>query len=408
MTLRHTILASILLLLLAGCHKDDEPVKRETRTVVVYMVAENSLADYAPYDIQEMMVGANQLENGDHLIIFIDDLNEPRIYELDNHNTALSYSKLEPTYRFDSELNSANPETLDRVMQYATSKHPANSYGIVFWSHGSSWLFDSNETTAAKRRDISRRHSFGIDTQQNTQQPRGYKMYIPDMAEVLSRYAGIEYIMFDACFMQSIEVAYELRHCANYIIGSPAETLATGAPYQYITKHLFANPFSPENLIKEYGEYYATYNSYGVVLSAIKTDAFSQYVETMSQIMPNYSWSDTDFFGCLNYYDYYWNNYPRVVVRMPDFFDIQGIMMRVLSADDYSRWKASFSQLNIASYVADYWFTAIGPTGTGDVIKVNRDQCSGVCMYLPLSYYQDETFYNDYDKTQWGQLFNIQ
>ena len=407
-SLRHIILTSILLLLLVGCHKDENPLTRETRTVLVYMNAENPLVGYSAYDIQEMMAGASQMENGDHLIIYIDDLNAPRIYELDKTNTVLSYSKLEPKYRFDSDLNSSDPETLNRVMQYVTSRHPADSYGIVFWSHGSAWLFDSNETTQAKQREDSRRRSFGLDTQLNNTQPRGYKMYIPDMAEVLSRYPGIEYIMFDACFMQSIEVAYELRHCANYIIGSPAEILATGAPYNYILKHLFANPFSPSNLINEYGDYYESTSDYGVVLSAIKTEAFDQYVETMRQLMPKYSWRDTDFFGCLKYYEYEWNNNLGVVVNMPDFFDIQGVMMRVLSTDDYARWQASYTQLNIASYATNYWLTVIGPTGKGAVMKVNHEQCSGVCMYLPLNCYQDETFYNDYEKTQWGQLFNIQ
>ena len=41
----------------------------------------------------------------------------------------------------------------------------------------------------------------------------------------------MEYILFDDCYMSSIEVAYELKDVTKYLIGSTSEMMAYGMPY---------------------------------------------------------------------------------------------------------------------------------------------------------------------------------
>ena len=43
-----------------------------------------------------------------------------------------------------------------------------------------------------------------------------------------------DFIMFDACFMMSVEVAYEVRNYTDYYIGSPTENPGPGAPYDKV------------------------------------------------------------------------------------------------------------------------------------------------------------------------------
>ena len=52
--------------------------------------------------------------------------------------------------------------------------------------------------------------------------------------------AGIkmEYILFDDCYMSSIEVAYELRNVTDYLIASASEIMAYGMPYAVIGEYL--------------------------------------------------------------------------------------------------------------------------------------------------------------------------
>ena len=411
MSIRTTILTILTIATLAACHKDDEPREVEARTVVVYMVAENSLNAFAASDIQEMMAGASAMGPADHLVIYVDDVSMPRIYVLDKNNKVTSYSNLTPQYTYTADMNSADASTLDRVMQYATTHYPASTYGVVFWSHGSGWVPDvtteaGTTTEADAKQNIKRRKTFGVDNGTNTNSNRGPKMNIDGMAQVLEAYTNIEYLMFDVCLMQTIEVAYELRNTAKYIIGSPAEILAYGAPYNKILQHLFKKPFSPSELISEYYQYYNNSYGYGVVMSAIDTSKFPQFVETTTHLIDQHSWLEADYTDCLDYYQYSWNENPGVITRLPDAYDMKGIMQRVLTPDEMTTWQSSLDQLVVSCYACNSWLTALGRYGA-ELVELDHEQCSGVSMYLPLEKYSSESFYNEYFKTQWAQLFNI-
>lgn len=52
----------------------------------------------------------------------------------------------------------------------------------------------------------------------------------------------MEYILFDDCYMSSIEVAYELKDVTKYLIGSTSEMMAYGMPYAAIGEYLLGNP----------------------------------------------------------------------------------------------------------------------------------------------------------------------
>lgn len=50
-----------------------------------------------------------------------------------------------------------------------------------------------------------------------------------------------EYILFDDCFMSSIEVAYDLRKITRHLIASPCEVMAYGYPYDLVMPYLFTD-----------------------------------------------------------------------------------------------------------------------------------------------------------------------
>lgn len=413
---KHTRPAILILLVVASvtaCHKSEEPKEVNNRTVIIYMMAENSMASFITSDIQEMLGGVKNIGNDDHLLIYLDDSSKPRIYVLDNKNTIRSFNNLEPTYIFPEELNSADASTLDLVMQYAITNCPAATYACSFWSHGSGWLYDSEDVSNAPRR-MPQRHSFGVDNGVNTLTNHGKRMLIADMAEVLGKYPKLEYILFDACFMQTMEVAYELRNCATYIIGSPAELMAYGAPYDKILQPMFAKPFSPNALAYEYFNYYDTYYGSGVILTAIKTAEFDDFVAVMQPLIESHEWLDVDVDDCLRYYKESWNSFTRVVSPMPDFTDIKSVMQRVLTDSEMERWQAAFDRLVPVRYASNSWYTAFGDSGHGESMPVSQLQCGGVVMHFPFEIYdaytfRDKiyTFNDDYKKTQWAKLFNI-
>ena len=100
MTMRlklYTLLCISFLLIFTACNQDDDPVPAEkvTRTVLAYIMADNSLSGFASIDIDEMMKGRttfivahrlSTIKNADLIIV----MNEGHIIEQGNHQQLLA------------------------------------------------------------------------------------------------------------------------------------------------------------------------------------------------------------------------------------------------------------------------------------------------------------------------------
>lgn len=87
-----------------------------------------------------------------------------------------------------------------------------------------------------------------------------------DLADAMAD-AGFhtEYILFDACYMSSVEVAYELKDVTHYLIASPTEVLSYGFPYITMGKHLLGTP-NYKSIVDSFISFYSSYNlPYGTV-----------------------------------------------------------------------------------------------------------------------------------------------
>ena len=92
---------------------------------------------------------------------------------------------------------------------------------------------------------------------------------------------------FDACFMSSIEVLYELKHSFDYIIASPTEILATGFPYKEILPELLNDKPNYERIAGKYIEQYN--DKRGIQKSAsitvVKTSALNSFSEALKELV---------------------------------------------------------------------------------------------------------------------------
>jgi hypothetical protein len=130
-----------------------------SRTIIVYMAADNDLDADALADIEEMKQGFS--EKGVNLMVFIDPLDEvPYLLKIGNGK--------ETYIKSYSELNSADPAILKQIIQEVITMYPAQEYGLILWSHGTSWL-----PARAQLR------SFGKD--------KGNEMNLPDLDCIFHR-----------------------------------------------------------------------------------------------------------------------------------------------------------------------------------------------------------------------------
>ena len=126
------------------------------------------------------------------------------------------------------------------LLMFGNSLYKAESYGLIYWSHGEGWI----PTPLPSTRWIGNDKTGG-----------GHYMNIEDLKSVLQNAPHFDFIMFDACFMQSVEVAYELRDCCDYYIGFPAENPGPGAAYDRMFPFIFQKGAAVEMAIGTFAAY---------------------------------------------------------------------------------------------------------------------------------------------------------
>jgi hypothetical protein len=219
----------IFILFLAGCDKDKEaglPDVTVTRTVIVYMAGDNDLSGDALVDLEEMRRGYTA--TGANLVVLADVAGEaPYLLQIDEAGG----QKIK-TY---PEFNSADAAKMGSVLGEIINMYPAGHYGLVLWSHGTSWL------------------PAGVQLKSFVEDG-GRQMDIIDLATALP--LRFDFILFDACLMGAVEVAYELKDKTDVLIASSTETIYKGFPYDLIMPELLAPEVNLTRVAQKYFNYY--------------------------------------------------------------------------------------------------------------------------------------------------------
>lgn len=367
---------------LCSCHDtvvppDEGPFPKveAERTVIVYMAADNSLSSLVRGDTTEMAQAKHLIPEDVNFIIYLDDkANKPTIYELSAKKGMQKFMESE------EELCSTNAETMLSMLRQIEYFFPARHYGITFWSHASGWV--------PRRETFGQDHNHGATTQEK-------EMEISELRDVLAQLPKFDYIFFDACFMQSIEVAYELRKHANWMIGSPAEIPGPGAPYDKIMSALCQG--DARDIVRGYDSGYpGIYDQFyysGTLLSCICMPELDALVQATGRFLtPLYM--DRKEVSVPT---------PQPYCTTPNMFtfclDMRTTMRRLLSDEDYAAWMEFFDRavpLRTLSYTCTWHSNYCSPA------YVNYPDCyGGVTMFTPMTKYDAYGWNEEYQKTSW-------
>ncbi len=289
-----------------SCEKEEDypaPYIPPKETVIVYMAADNDLSNAAFDNINEMEAAFTGEDK--NLLVFMDlGFEQSHVIKITHDETDEVISPTIFSYR---NQNSANPDVLQMVIEDITTLYPSSeSYGLILWSHGTGWL-PALETTKTK--------SFGRDGRS--------EMDIKDLEKALPDNT-FDYIIFDACLMGSVEVAYQIRHKTSYVLASPTEILARGFPYENIIAPLFDQNENTqqrlESIASEYMDYYKSESGrrQSASMSLIKTDALDRLASITRQLLNSYG---------LQKWDYKHNYTQRLdVLESPLTFDFRDFL----------------------------------------------------------------------------------
>jgi len=183
MKAKYIVIFFLSLLSFVACDKEEVIIPTTApRTVLIYFAGDNSLSGYVSQNLRAIKEGIERdgLNNG-NLLIYTDKQNEaPQLFQLKVEADTIRQIVLET---YDSNQNSASTETLTQIIDKVQKEYPADSYGLVLWSHGTGWLPS----------DIySYLRSFGQDGKNNF-------MEINDLASALSKYHFVRRLLYVVC-----------------------------------------------------------------------------------------------------------------------------------------------------------------------------------------------------------------
>jgi len=340
-------LLGILPFLFLSCHNNDfEEEETDENTVLVYMIGDNNMnGSYVSSDMSEMKEGYATIKSPgkNNLLVYVDDYDTPVLIRIKMENG----KAVNDTIQRYSEMDSCDADTLKTVINYVKSKFKAYHYGLVLWSHGS----------GSKPASLAHVKSFGWDQDNNQiSSDNATTMDIPDLkTSILSTGISFDYILFDACEMQTIEVAYELKDCADYIIASPWDISVDGGPYDKIIPHclyntpsLFKIPSLSSNIssaiANDFYDYYETKGSsdVGIMISVVKTEGLENLAEKTKTIIKKY----IDAGESINSDDIF--NYDDSNVNY--FYDFKSFITSLIknkdddytNNDDYIEWSSAY------------------------------------------------------------------
>lgn len=316
----HIIIFSLASLWLESCEeKKDVPtpsqglaIQDSTEfTAIMYMMSEG-LGDYwTEKDIQELVSGKDLIPENARVVIYIDyEKSAPMIYQVD----AKHGKRVWMAYENDEDCTDSL--TMLRNLKHITTHFPARKYGLTFSAHGSGWVF----------RHKSKRRAIGWDNTYGTSY-----LDIPTLRGVLENLPRMEYIFFDVCFMQCVEVAYELRNTTRWVIGSPAEIPLIGAPYDLLARPLTEGDV--EGIVRNYEGYFTKDGYLGVLLSAARCDKLDTLaIATSAYVKEHFADKGTlaNTSGIQRY-----STRPEYYTYC---YDIRSVMYNMLTESEYLDW----------------------------------------------------------------------
>lgn len=349
----------LLLALLTACDDNDENIIPPTnRTVILYLVADNSLSDYSIVNINELLRGTTKEKlNGGNLVVYVDNRkSKPKILHLKVNSMGKVVEKVVKTYK---EQDSTDPAVMKKVLDDVVGAFPASRYGLVLWSHSSAWIPKDAEKMIATR-------SFGLDG--------GNEMEINTLKEVLSQSVKFEFILFDSCYMGSIEVAYELRNTTDYLIASAMEVLGKGYPYDQLVGKFFSMPNADvKGIAKEFYDYYNSKEgdwrtASVVVVDMKKIDGVANSVKNIMRSSKKPATVDLSKVQALEYY------YSKRLL-----YDFDDYMGQLSGGEEYKAFQKALNEAII--------YEAHTPTSYFDLIRKSLDihKCCGLTVY-PVGY----------------------
>ena len=351
-----------------------------SRTVLVYMAADNNLTSVANSNIYSMKNSVGNFITNANLLVFVDRRNvAPALLKI--HDSKIDTIATYP------EKDSTDPMVLREVIKYVQDNYKSDSYGLVLSSHGSGWLPTSQLHYVMSNFGYApKRATKAFALEDCIGESHAYTcMELDELAEAIPD-KTFDFIAFDVCNMGNIEVVYELRNKADFIISSCYEIPLYGFPYHIITKDLLN--WDLQKLCSDFYAYYTSESGQMAGISLVKTEGLDSLARCFRKIVNEYKDIIPDMdVSTVQCFDKFTNH---VFYDFEDFVNKLGTRKELLT-----EFRLKLEECIPYRISTPYIFY-----GSREETKINS-YC-GLSIYIPLQKHDASGLNNDYRKTEWS------
>jgi len=227
-------------------------------TFLVFLNADNNLDSAGVDDLSEMQsAGSTGRVN---VVVQIDRWHGPAKRFFVRKGAADVVAEL-------GEVDMGDWRQLVEFARWGVAQYPAEHYAVVVWNHGSGW---NKHTT-----DVSGRGISYDDTDGGHITTAELELATAEMAKLIGR--KLDVLGFDACLMNMVEVAYQVRRNVRYVVGSEETEPGDGWPYDRVLGKLTGHASMAARdlagtIVDEYRRSYGLQGTTQSALGAVELD----------------------------------------------------------------------------------------------------------------------------------------
>ncbi|MFX1253438.1 MAG: clostripain-related cysteine peptidase [Promethearchaeota archaeon] len=243
-------------------------------TIMVYLNADNDLNDQGWEDVNEMeVVGSTADVN---VVALVDSYDVAIPYEIHKDtDTDEVTSQILVGTGIPSEPDMGQGTVLSAWVDYVQTNYVSTYYALIIWNHGAGF--------------------YGISFDETSQdEDEDYYLTINEVQQALTG-KNLDILAADACLMGMVEVAYEWKDLADYLVLSEETIPWDGYPYDDILGDLTADPMMTpaefcDVMVQNYADSYnggSQGSELEATLSAInasKIDALATAIDELAMV----------------------------------------------------------------------------------------------------------------------------
>ena len=237
-----------------------------TWTLMIYMAGDNNLSPAAEIDLAELRRVGSTADVRVMVEVDLAGAGGTRRLRIGPTEAAETATDL-------GETDSGDPESVLGFVRWECAQAPSARYGLILWNHGGGWepaeldrlaaAAGTRQWSAAEGRERagagmgrlffrgSVERILRLDSRRQraicSDDGSGHSLDTVELGHLLANVRTLlgqplDLLGMDACLMSTLEVAYQVRDSARYLVASQDNEPAAGWPYDRLVRALIANP----------------------------------------------------------------------------------------------------------------------------------------------------------------------